>query len=396
MLRLFRLGSQSLWVDEVLTWRSAYIGRSIGPLEVLENVHGPFYSLVLHLWGGLFGDSEWALRMPSALAGIALVPATAWVAGRWLGPSTAVAAAWLAAGSPFLIWYAQEARNYSMLMLCSVLAAGFLLGMRERLSPAGFAGWLVASVAGLLSNFSFMFLAPLHAWWWLGAPGRRGRRLAAALAGAAVLALALSPWVPRLTSIWDWTRLRPARAIAVEEPRLRTEATFHPAAVPFAIQAFAVGYGLGPPIRELRRDVALAALRPQAPLLAAAALVFGALAVLGARAAWRRKRALEAALWVLAPMLLLSYFALHNFKVFHPRYVAVAAPGALILLAAGLADLRPRARIAFIVAVAALWAVSLARQYADPRWGREDMRGAAALIAREGEAGDKIVSVNTG
>ena len=106
-----------------------------------------------------------------------------------------------------------------MLMLCAVLAAGFLLGMRERVSPAGFAGWLVASVAGALSNFSYLFLAPLHAWWWLGAPGHRARRLAVSLAGAAVLVLALLPWVPRLTSIWDWTRLRPV-ALLVAPTRI--------------------------------------------------------------------------------------------------------------------------------------------------------------------------------
>ena len=396
LLRLFRLGSQSLWIDEVLTWRSAYIGRPIGLPEVLENVHGPFYSLVLHLWGGVFGESEWALRLPSALAGIALVPATAWVAGRWLGAATAVPAAWLAAGSPFLIWYAQEARNYSMLMLWAVLAAAALLGMRDRLSAAGVAGWLGATAAGTLSNFSFTLLAPLHAAWWLGAPGRRGRRLLVALAAAAALALVLLPWVPRLGSIWDWTRLRPARAIAAAEPRLRTEATFHPAAVPFALHAFAVGYGLGPPVRELRREPVLRALRPHVPALAATALVFGALGVLGARAVWRRKRALEAALWIVAPLLLLCYLALHNFKVFHPRYVAVAVPGVLIVLAAGLADLGGRARAAFAVAIGALWAVSLAHHYGDPRYAKEDIRSAAALIDREGGPGQKIVSVNTG
>ena len=87
-----------------------------------------------------------------------------------------------------------------------MLAAAALLGMRQRITPRGVAGWLGASAVGTLSNFSFTLLAPLHAAWWLGAPGaahaaagdRRGggRRAGAgglALAAAARLDLGLEP-----------------------------------------------------------------------------------------------------------------------------------------------------------------------------------------------------------
>jgi uncharacterized membrane protein len=73
VLRLFRLGSQSLWVDEVFSWMSADIGKPWSLAHLLENVHGPAYSLLLHVWGGIAGDSEWALRLPSAILGVALV-----------------------------------------------------------------------------------------------------------------------------------------------------------------------------------------------------------------------------------------------------------------------------------------------------------------------------------
>ena len=105
-LRLFRLGHQSLWIDEIFTWRSAGIGQPWAPARFLEDVHGPLYSLGLYLWSLVAGDSEWALRLPSALVGVALVAAVARLSARWLGEETAAPAAWLAAGSPFLVWYA--------------------------------------------------------------------------------------------------------------------------------------------------------------------------------------------------------------------------------------------------------------------------------------------------
>jgi mannosyltransferase len=394
LLRLYRLGSQNLWVDEVLSWYKAHIGSPLTSDLLLENVHGPLYSVILHLWGGLFGQSEWALRLLSALMGIVTVPVIAWVAARWLGRSAAVPAAWLAAVSPFLVWYSQEARNYAMVVLCSGLSAAALLALRERFSARALVGYLGASAAGLLANFSFAFLAPLHVWWWRGVSGGRGRRWLFGIMAVLLMMAIMLPWIPTLLSIWDWTRLRPGRPIPLDEPLLRGATTFHAWALPFGLFSFAVGYTLGPSLRELRADHSLAMLTPHLGWIVASAAVFGVLIVLAARALHRRGRLAEGALWIGVPVLLLSYFAWQNFKVFHPRYVAVLMPGLIAALGAALADLRPRARAAFALAIGVLWAVSLRNHFFDPRHSKEDMRGAASFLARSEMAGEKIVSAN--
>jgi hypothetical protein len=117
--------------------------------------------------------------------------------------------------------------------------------------------------------------------------------------------------------------------------------------------------------------------------------------VLGLRALKRRGRLGEGLLWLAVPAVVVSYFALQNFKVFHPRYLAVAMPGFIILLAAAFADLPARARAAFGVAVAVLWGLSLQHHYFVPRYGKEDMRGAGALVAARAGAGERIIAVNT-
>lgn len=394
-LRLFRLDHQSLWVDEVFSWMSAEVGRPMTLSGLLEDVHGPLYSLLLHLWCGIAGDSEWALRLPSAVLGVALVGAIAWVAAVWLGRETAVPAAWLAAGSPFLVWYAQEARNYTALMLFACVSSALLLGLRQRLDLRRGLGYVLAAAAGMLSNLSFALMAPVHLAWWLGTPGARLRRLGlAALAGVVLIAVA-SAWVPQIARIWDWKRLDPRRQASAAETPLRGETTFHAAAVPFAAYTFAVGTTLGPPVRALRVSASAATLRPWAVEVAAAALVFGTLAVLGLVALHRRRRLLEGLLWLAVPALIVSYFALQNFKVFHPRYLAVSAPGFIALVAAAFADLRGWRRAVPAVLVAALWLVSLQRHYFDPRFGREDMRSVGALLAARAIPGERIVAANT-
>ena len=59
-LRFLTLGRQSLWLDEIASWRFA----SQDVLHVLrsEPTNPPLYYLLLHLWMGWFGTSESAMR----------------------------------------------------------------------------------------------------------------------------------------------------------------------------------------------------------------------------------------------------------------------------------------------------------------------------------------------
>ena len=322
--------------------------------------------------------------------GAATVPAMAWLGARWLGRETAVPAAWLTALSPFLVWYSQEARNYSLLILATVTASALMLELRSRVRPPLLAGYLGAVVVGALSNFAFLFVAPVHARWWLSGPGGM-KRLGWSAAATLVVALALLPWLPQVRRTWDWSRLAPGRAAPQDEAPLRGATTFHAAAVPFALYSFAVGYTLGPSLRELRSEPAAVALGRNALPVAAATLTFGALGVAGALAIRRRGKLGEAVLWILPATLLVTWFAINNFKVFHPRYLAAAFPPVLLALAAGLADLRPPARLALGAAVAALWAVSLAHLWFSPRFGKEDYRGAIARVRAASQAGERLI-----
>ena len=76
--RLYRLGAQSLWLDEGGTWSEVTGRTGKGWLALLGELFSkdaayPLYHILLKVWVTLAGDSEWALRFPSALAGAATV-----------------------------------------------------------------------------------------------------------------------------------------------------------------------------------------------------------------------------------------------------------------------------------------------------------------------------------
>lgn len=394
VLRFYRLGEPSLWIDEIFTWLATGGGGPLAWRDLLGDVHGPLHTLAVHASWRAFGVSEWALRLPGAVAGVLAVPAMAWVAHRWLGRETAAPAAWLAAASPFLVRYSQESRGYSWVVLGACASVALLLELRRRCDAKRVAAWFAATAFGALSNPSFVLLAPLELKLWLaGERATRRARLAwLAAAGLAVVLLA-APFVPGLLRTWDWRRLAPARGPAAGESPLRGATTLHPGALPFTLHAFAVGYSLGPSLRELRAGVGTAMFRRNAVELTAVTVVFGAAGVLGIAALARRRRLLDGLLWLAAPALVVVYLAAQNFKVFNPRYLAVSAPAFLLVVAAAWADRGTLGRWLLGGAIAALWALSLHHHYFDPRYAREDYRAALAAVRGALTPGEQVLAV---
>ena len=131
-LRLPTLGSQSLWLDEALTGRLAR--GSLGDLlhrVATEEANPPLFYLLEWVWTRVAGTSEVALRLPSALFGIALVPVAYAIGRRLGGQRAAVALAALVAVHPLLVYYSQEARGYAAVALACAVGFGCFLDALE-------------------------------------------------------------------------------------------------------------------------------------------------------------------------------------------------------------------------------------------------------------------------
>ena len=158
VLRFFRLAHQSLWVDEILSYK-AFVSVAGVPYwkKFLYDVHGPLYSLFMHFWSAVSKSDFW-LRTPSAIAGALAVYALF----RWFVEigrrDLALPAALFLALSPFHIYYSQELRFYAFLSLFAVLA--LIAFERFRAAPTARSGALlgVAFACACLSHFSALFL----------------------------------------------------------------------------------------------------------------------------------------------------------------------------------------------------------------------------------------------
>jgi hypothetical protein len=190
-LRFGTLDVQSLWLDESATVLLVHRGFT-GMLSHLPSSESapPLYYVLVWAWTKIFGGDPLAVRSFSALAGTLTVPVL-YLAGKRISVRVGLWAAALAAVSPALYYYSQEARGYALLILLSAAAFVAWQGALRESTDRKLGWWSGLSTLALLTHYFavFMFLPEvavlLHRLGW--------RRLRFALAPVAIVAAALVP-----------------------------------------------------------------------------------------------------------------------------------------------------------------------------------------------------------
>jgi mannosyltransferase len=191
------------WIDEGLS-----VGISSHPLLDIPGVlrqdgSPPLYYMLLSVWMDVFGSGEARTHAMSIAFALMTIP-VAWLGGRALfGDRAAWIAALLAAINPFLTYYAQETRMYSLVALLSTVVAAtfvvaFLQGRRRWLPVFSVALALLAYAHNwglFLALGTVAALGPL----WRESADRRALVRDAAI-GYGLAALLYLPWIPTLLS----------------------------------------------------------------------------------------------------------------------------------------------------------------------------------------------------
>lgn len=213
VLLLAGIQQQSLWLDEARAADAVYdAGRLPEGMRdtlrylrdsfqqtferVRSDVHPPFYLLLLDAWTLLVGESELALRLPSALAGLIAVAGVAALARLWFSQRAGWFALILLVTSGFFLQYAQQARMVTLLL---ALATLMLLAYthHERRPRRSSAVWLIlTSTLALYTHYAALVLLVLLLIYTLI---RRRWRLAGLLLLPALLFV---PWLPFALDQW--------------------------------------------------------------------------------------------------------------------------------------------------------------------------------------------------
>jgi uncharacterized membrane protein len=126
IFRFYHLGTPSLWLDEI-----GQVVAALSPVSMLlervgNHLSPPLDYLILKSFL-FFGHSDWLVRLPACLYGIASIPVMFFFARRLAGEKTALLASAFLAFSPMAIAYSQEARMYSLFLFLALASYLFFL-----------------------------------------------------------------------------------------------------------------------------------------------------------------------------------------------------------------------------------------------------------------------------
>jgi len=167
-LRLYDLGYQSLWYDEGYSINAALCVLERG-LPILPSGH--FYSPGLLNTGliaasmGLFGETEFAARLPSVLFGTLTIPLVYVFARRFGGKRLALIAAFLVTFSTLEIAWSREARMYQQLQFSYILSLYFFYVFTQTRSNRYLVLTVLSTICTVLSHvlgFSLILIYVLY------------------------------------------------------------------------------------------------------------------------------------------------------------------------------------------------------------------------------------------
>src|SRR3989344_9606688 len=145
--------ARDFWLDEAATANIiAYPISEVLSLSILD-YHPPFYIYLIKFWSLAFGDGELSLRSFSALfAGIFvwLIYLTAKTIFR--EKKTALCAAFIAATNYFLIWFATQARPYTLAAALGLASFYFFVRSLENPSKKNLTGYIIFASLGIYTH----------------------------------------------------------------------------------------------------------------------------------------------------------------------------------------------------------------------------------------------------
>jgi 4-amino-4-deoxy-L-arabinose transferase-like glycosyltransferase len=158
LLRFYNLGYNSLWLDEA----STYTFASLSLPGIWEATTGGEFNPPLFYWAEhillAFGNNEFVLRFIPALLGVLTIPIVYLIGKEFVDRNVGIIAAAAVAFSPFLIFYSQEARAYSMMLFFVALAMLFCL---KSLKTNSLPDWALFGVFSALAFWSHFYAVVL-------------------------------------------------------------------------------------------------------------------------------------------------------------------------------------------------------------------------------------------
>lgn len=334
-----------------------------------QDVHVPFYHVLLHYWLLFLGQDVRTVRLLSLVFFVGTIIMT-YLAARYAfnRRSIGLFAALLVTLSPFMNWYGSEARMYTMLAFFTALHAYITVHVLDKPKLWKWVFWVLAGIAGLYTHYFFIFvlLSEFIATIMLRKRSVSAHPVRSIIIAGSIVGLSLVPWLLFVYSLGFASSTQPALAEPSAGDIFDTYAQFI-----FGFQPSTV-------------NTVIISLWPAAVLL-------------GFFALQRSRKAVPAAMTffvLLATVPVLSAFLISvTIKPFYlSRYLIVSLPALFTFIAWLISRYRKGVAIAVSSVLIVLMSALFAFQVVNPDTPvKEDYRDAVAYLDTNAKATDVVI-----
>jgi mannosyltransferase len=362
VLRFHSLAAKSFWFDEGVSVAIARLDwYNFARILWRREANMSLYYFLLHFWLH-FGGSEFFVRALSVLFAVASVPVVYLLGRRLFDSRVGLIAAALMAVNAYHVQYSQDARSYSLMVLLCLLSSLYFLKCQSAPSRWNRAAYVLSSAMAVYAQF-FSVLFLIAQWLSLKMLDRGQIRRPQARRDWRWIALLVSPVAVFIAT----TGTGPLRWI--QRPGLKDLWIF---------ALHLTGNG-GPWLLLASVAACLAALLHAGPMRGARRVPWES---------WRYRFLLS---WLLFPILL--SLALSVIKpLFVPRYFIFCLPALFLLVACGVARLRPAPKalaLLFLLILSFRGTAGYYKQDLDIQ--RDDWRAATQYLLNHSQPGDALL-----
>ncbi len=227
--RFAHLGQKAIWYDEAFTSlaisghtvaevRQEVFNEGVIPVAALDKYqhlnpdrgvndtvrylitsdpqHPPLYYAMVRLWAQVFGDSAAKVRSLSAAIGLLIFSSLYWLCLELFESKVVgLVAIALIAVSPIEIFFAQEARQYSLWMVTILVSSAALLRAIRRETFLNWAIYALTLAVGLYTHLFTALVAMAHGIYVASQQRRFNKTLANYLLGTTVGLFIFLPWI---------------------------------------------------------------------------------------------------------------------------------------------------------------------------------------------------------
>jgi 4-amino-4-deoxy-L-arabinose transferase-like glycosyltransferase len=200
----------SIRLDEAQSiWQASHSISEI--LDIVgRDVHVPLYHIILHFWQGIFDNSIVSARYLSLFITVISIPFVYILSSKIYTKRIGLMTTIIFVLSPFINWYANESRMYSLLVLLAVINSIFFIDILNQNKRGSWIGFVITAILGIYTHYFYWLFLLSSALFYLTNYKQFSKNLFPKfIISLVIMIISIAPWIYYVISLGSAANTKP-------------------------------------------------------------------------------------------------------------------------------------------------------------------------------------------